>query len=291
MANIDRQSATCETRSQAVHGGGSSAQDSNETLKRKQSPRIFGNGGVRSVFGTFHNSADPQPYGGVIPIGGVSPIGGGRHPGWLQNGTTNASILLGAGGVTLGLLAVMTVLIADEFQPQDRVDLASFEINPKPDDIPILVDRNPPKLEPIEVPPPPPRVVIADTQQPTEPIIAPLQLKHTFDPKRYVIRTSVPIIPSDTDPQPLIRVPPIMPLRATRSGRCQMGFDIGADGIPFNIVASSCSEAVFRRDAIRAVGKWVYRPEIKDGLPVMQTGMTTTIRFRLMDGRGEIIPE
>lgn len=291
MIDKDRQTDTCETRSQDVQKRLLGRKNSNETLNREQGLGVFRGDRVRPVCGTDHKSADVQPYAAVLPSVGVSLRSSGRNPGWLQSGMTKASILLGAGGVTLALLAVMTVLIADEFQPQDRVDLASFEINPKPDDIPILVDRNPPKLEKIEVPPPPPIVEITRTDQPAEPIIVPHQPKRVFDAKQYVIQTSVPIIPSDTDPQPLIRVPPIMPPRASRSGHCQMTFNIGPDGIPFTIAAASCSETLFQRAAIRAVGKWVYRPEIKDGLPVMQTGLTTTIRFRLMDERGEIIPE
>jgi hypothetical protein len=70
-----------------------------------------------------------------------------------------------------------------------------------------------------------------------------------------------------------------------------MLFDVGPDKKPFNIEASSCSDTVFKRPAIGAVGKWVYRAEVKDGLPVRRTGLTTIIRFRLTDYRGNFIPE
>jgi protein TonB len=199
--------------------------------------------------------------------------------------------MIGAGGVTALLLGLMTWLIADEFQSEDSVDFASFEINPKPDDIPLLIERTPPKLDAIDVPPPPPVVDILPTDRPSEPIIIPHQPDTVFDPSQYIVRTVRSVIPSDTDPKPLIRVPPIMPPRASRSGHCQMLFDIGSDGKPFNIAVSACSDRVFERPAIRAVGKWVYRAEVKDGLPVTRTGLTTIIRFRLTDDRGDIIPE
>lgn len=222
---------------------------------------------------------------------GDSASSGDRRLLWLQNSTTKASIMIGAGGVTVLLLSLMTFLIADEFQPSDSVDLAIFEINPKPDDIPLLIERTPPQIDPIDVPPPPPVVDIVPTDRPSEPIIVPRQPHTDFDPFQYVVRTGREVVASDTDPQPLIRVPPTMPPRASRSGHCQMVFDVGSDGKPFNVAAPSCSDTVFARPATRAVGKWVYRPEVKDGLPVTQIGLTTIIRFRLTDDRGDIIPE
>lgn len=291
MTPKNRQSDQSKAQSQGVKESQSSPTGSNQTDKRDQKTRGLVDDEGRSSSETIQNSAQAQHNAADHQSAAASRLNGGGKLGWLQNGTRKASILIGAGGVTLALLSLMTGLIADEFQPQDRVDLASFEINPKPDDVPLLMERNPPKLDPIKVPPAPPIVEIIRTDQPSEPIIIPGQPKDVFDLGQYVIRASVPIIPSDTDPQPLIRVPPIMPPRATRSGHCQMAFDISPEGTPFNIKASSCSETVFQRPAVRAVGKWVYRPEIKDGLPIMRTGLTTTIRFRLMNDRGGIIPE
>jgi hypothetical protein len=63
----------------------------------------------------------------------------------LQNSTIKASIIIGAGGVTTLLLGLMTLLIAGEFQAADSVDFANFEINPKPNAIPLLIERTPPK--------------------------------------------------------------------------------------------------------------------------------------------------
>lgn len=291
MTPKNHQSGQSKMQFQRVNRSQSSPNGSKQTAKRDQKTGGLVDDGGRSSCGTIQNSAQAQHNAANHQSVAVSWLKGNSKLGWLQNGTRKASILIGAAGVTLALLSLMTGLIADEFQPQDRVDLASFEINPRPDDVPLLMERKPPKLDPIEVPPAPPIVDIIRTDQPSEPIIVPGQPKGVFDPKIYVIRTSVPIIPSDTDPQPLIRVPPIMPPRATRSGHCQMAFDISPEGTPFNIKASSCSETVFQRPAVRAVGKWVYRPEIKDGLPVMRTGLTTTIRFKLTDDRGGIIPE
>lgn len=211
---------------------------------------------------------------------------------WLRSGASKASILMGAGLVTLGLLGFMTALIAEEFEPQDRIELAAFEINAKPEETPLLINRAPPQLlERIEVPPPPPSVDIPVTDRPIEPVARAENPDNVFDPKPYIVPTVFVITPADADPTPLVRVPPIMPPRANRSGHCRVSFDIGPDGKPYNVRALACSQSLFERAAIRSVGKWVYRPKIENGLPVTRTGLETVIRFRLTDEYGGLIPE
>lgn len=211
---------------------------------------------------------------------------------WLRSGASKASILIGGALMTVGLLGLMTVLIAEEFEPQDRVELAAFEINAKPVDIPLLTERTPPQLrERIEVPPPPPSVDIPVTDRPIEPAATTGNPDNIFDPKPYIVPTVFNITPADADSTPLVRVPPVMPPRAGRSGHCRISFDIGPDGAPYNVRATVCSQSLFERPAIRSVTKWVYRPKIENGLPVIRTGLETIIRFRLTDERGEVIPE
>ncbi|MGJ8559055.1 MAG: energy transducer TonB [Litorimonas sp.] len=210
----------------------------------------------------------------------------------IQRGVTKAVVLAGAGIVTVGLLGLMTILIADEFEPKDRVELAAFEINAKPDEVPLLTERTPPKLlDPIDVPPPPPIVDIPVTDRPLEPVYTPGNPGHVFDPKPYVVPTVVQVYQTDSDPTPLVRGLPTMPPRANRSGHCRISFDISPNGKPYNVEALICSQPLFERAAIRSVQKWVYRPKIQDGLPVTRRGLETRIRFELRDERGDIIAE
>lgn len=219
----------------------------------------------------------------LIPLNGA---------GLMQRGVTKATVLTGAGIVTVGLLGLMTVLIADEFEPKDRIELAAFEINAQPDEVPLLTERTPPKLlDPIEVPPQPPIVDVPVTDRPIEPVYTPGNPGDVFDPKPYVVPTVIRFQKADSDPTPLDRVSPTMPPRATRSGHCRISFDISPDGKPYNVEASFCSQTLFERAAIRSVQKWVYHPKIQDGLPVTRTGLKTLIRFQLTDERGDIIAE
>jgi protein TonB len=215
-----------------------------------------------------------------------------KMTGVMRQGVTRASVLAGAGVITLGLLGLMIGLISDEFEPKDKIEMAAFEINAEPDELPLLTERTPPKLlDPIEVPPPPSSVDIPVTDRPLEPVHNPSNPGHVFDPKSYIVPTRLTLRPTDTDPTPLVRVPPVMPPRAARSGHCLISFDISSEGATYNVQASRCSQSLFERSAIRSVQKWVYRPKIQDGLPVTRKGLQTVIRFNLTDESGNIIPE
>lgn len=202
----------------------------------------------------------------------------------------HAVSLLGAACVTVGLLFTMKALIAEDFVPEDVVEFEAFEINPTVEQAIMIDTRTPPKLElEVEMPPPPPVVDILQTAKPSEPITA-------SGPKPVVELPRIPIAPfsptvMDAEPTPLVRVPPSVPPRATKSGHCVIGFDISAEGRPFNIAALSCSESLFSRPAIRSVEKWVYKPEIRNGQAITRAGLKTTIRFQLTDEAGRIIPE
>jgi len=96
---------------------------------------------------------------------------------------------------------------------------------------------------------------------------------------------------SDRDALPLVRIPPIMPTRADRSGHCKVRFDVSPDGTPFNIEAISCSQTLFKLPSVRSVRNWKYNPKIVNGRTVSRSGVETKISFRLTDERGNLIPE
>jgi protein TonB len=82
-----------------------------------------------------------------------------------------------------------------------------------------------------------------------------------------------------------------MPARAERSGFCRVILDVGADGTPFNVRATDCSESIFSRPTVRAVERWRYRPKVENGIEVTRQNVRNIVRFNLLDERGHLIPE
>lgn len=91
-------------------------------------------------------------------------------------------------------------------------------------------------------------------------------------------------------PLPKLRVPPIMPKRARRSGHVRVLFDINRNGEPYNIRATTATNTMFIEPSIRSVKKWEY--EIGDDLKDEDLkGIVTKISFRLTDQRGRVISD
>jgi|GEM_PF-3032445 len=95
----------------------------------------------------------------------------------------------------------------------------------------------------------------------------------------------------NAEARPCMRVPPIMPMDAERSGQCEMIFDVGRDGVPYNVNAQVCSEPLFREASEASVLKWMFFPEKRGGDLVVAERVTSTITFRLADEDGNVIPE
>lgn len=202
--------------------------------------------------------------------------------------TVAASI--GAGLVTLSIFTMMQSLISEDFIPQDRLEIAAFEINPRVVDIDPVIQRLPPdKLKQVEIPPAPPVIETVKTGKPSEtstivtpePVAKPIIDLGNFHNLNHI----------DRELQPIVQIMPTMPRRAERSGHCLIGFDISAEGKPFNVSALSCSQSLFERAAITAVGRWTYRPEIIKGKAIGREGMRTRIVFQVTDEADRIIPE
>jgi len=82
-----------------------------------------------------------------------------------------------------------------------------------------------------------------------------------------------------------------MPTRAERSGHCDVRFNVSAEGAPYDIKVTRCTQSLFERSTLRSVAKWKYRPRIENGQAVAMQGITNRVVYRLTDERGEIIPE
>jgi len=99
------------------------------------------------------------------------------------------------------------------------------------EDITIIPDiKKPELLDKVEVPPAAP---IIEKTAATSVVVNPVVVEQNstvFDMKDLKI-TTVAVIPADTDEQPLIRVPPIMPSHAMKSGYCDVRFNVNAQGL------------------------------------------------------------
>ena len=183
-------------------------------------------------------------------------------------------------GVTIGTGVLMASLIATEFQPQDKVAALVYDINPVAEDIAEPLDRKPPELmQKIETPPPPPAIEKELPRTPLVEIITEIENIH------YTVRDG------DGDGQLIFRPAPIMPARANRSGHCTVLFDVSANGTPYNIQTSSCSQKLFERATVKSVQRWKFKPKSSDGINVAMTGLRNKVSYHLTDEHGNIIPE
>lgn len=193
--------------------------------------------------------------------------------------------------VTVVLFVLMMSLISEEFKPQDKLELAAFEINPKVEDVQLLErETKITKIQKIETPPPPPQIERQKADRPAEPIASLEGAIPEFEAPE-IDRSQFQITVSDRDAQPLVRIPPIMPPRAEKSGHCKVRFNVSPEGKPFDVETTYCTQSLFRSATIRSVQKWKYNPKIQDGRPVGRVGVESRITFRLADERGNIIPE
>ena len=193
--------------------------------------------------------------------------------------------------VTVGLFVLMMTLIAEEFKPQEKIASGSIEINPTVEDIKVIKrDTKIQQVKKVITPPPPPTIERQQAAKPQERIASLEGAIPEFEAPK-IDRQNFKIAVSDRDAQPLVRIPPIMPPRAEKSGHCKVRFDVSPEGAPFNVTSTYCTQSLFERSTIKSVTKWKYNPKIVDGRSVARKGVESTIRFNLTDERGRLIPE
>ncbi|MDA8708324.1 energy transducer TonB [Hellea sp.] len=193
--------------------------------------------------------------------------------------------------VTVGLFVLMMTLIAEEFKPQEKVANASFEINPTVDDIKVIKrETKVQQVKKVVTPPPPPMIERQQAAKPQERIASLEGAIPEFEAPK-IDKQNFKIAVSDRDAQPLVRIPPIMPPRAEKSGHCNVRFDVSPEGAPFNVTATYCTQSLFERSTIKSVTKWKYNPKIVDGRAVARKGVENKVTYQLSDERGRLIPE
>jgi protein TonB len=193
--------------------------------------------------------------------------------------------------VTVGLFVLMMTLIAEEFKPQEKLATASFDINPTVEDIKVIKrDTKVKQVKKVVTPPPPPTIERQQAAKPQERIASLEGAIPDFEAPK-IDRKNFKIAVSDRDAQPLVRIPPIMPPRAEKSGHCRVKFDVSPEGAPFNVMTTFCTQRLFERATIKSVQRWKYNPKIVDGRAVARNGVENKVTYRLTDERGQIIPE
>lgn len=195
---------------------------------------------------------------------------------------------------TFVLFVTMMAMISKEWEAQDKVATAKFEINPTVEDIKVVkretvIDQ----VKRVVTPPPPPQIERQLATQPSEPIAQLQGAVPKFEPPK-IQRDSITIKVSDRDAQPLFRAPPVMPPRfeqGNNSGHCRVRFDVSPEGSPFNIVNTFCTSRLLERATIKSVEKWKFQPKVVDGRPVSMTGVENKVTYKLLDERGRLLPE
>lgn len=93
---------------------------------------------------------------------------------------------------------------------------------------------------------------------------------------------------ADRSALPLVRVDPQYPPQAQRKkleGWVQVRFTISTVGSVKNPAVVKSSDRVFEKNAVAAVSKWKYQPQLKAGKPVEVAGKQVMVRFQLPKGQ------
>ena len=187
-----------------------------------------------------------------------------------------------AAGVTVGLFLMMRALIDigpvvfEEAPPPLQVEM-NFEV---PDEEP-RGGRTMPDLGDIDPPPPvrPSEVERAVPEAGDEMARYDVPVLDTPD-----LRSNDVNFNRDGDPTPVVRINPSYPGRlADRGieGQCDMMFDILPDGTTANVRALNCTNSGFERTSIRAIQRWRYNPQVRNGEPSTYRGARTQLIYAL----------
>jgi protein TonB len=89
---------------------------------------------------------------------------------------------------------------------------------------------------------------------------------------------------ADREPLPLVRVEPEYPPQARQrklEGWVQVRFTISTAGSVKDAAVVKSSDSMFERNAIQAVNKWKYQPQLVGGKPAEAPDRQVVVRFRM----------
>lgn len=186
-----------------------------------------------------------------------------------------------ATAITLLLFFAMQQLIKPMLNRlPEPVPYVPVELAATPDDSDVITKP---------VMPPMPEPVVLDPM-PSQPIVNPsVNVGPGIGLERPVIDTStshtIDNTISDRSATPLVRVEPRYPVDAARdgiTGWVRLGFSIDESGSVTDVsVIQSEPRSIFDREAIRALRRWKYQPQIIDGKAIKQTNLQVQLDFQL----------
>jgi|GEM_PF-6918558 len=90
--------------------------------------------------------------------------------------------------------------------------------------------------------------------------------------------------PPDGEYYPIVKVEPIVPMKAIRlcrNGWATVQFDIGTNGSTKNIKVVEASDRMFKKPTIHAVEQWIYQPSRENGESVETVGVLHKAVFKI----------
>lgn len=168
-------------------------------------------------------------------------------------------------GVTLALFFLMRFLVTGDFKKDEDVEsLESIELGREARDEETRAQETQQRPEQRESPPPPPKMTSSRRPPKQDRIDVNIDVGVSIDPSGG--------FRSDSDVQPIVRVPPQYPIRAAErgiEGWVLLEFTVTETGSVINpVVIDADPPNTFNRAALRAVVKWKYKPMMVGGKPV-----------------------
>jgi len=198
--------------------------------------------------------------------------------------TRYAVAIVVASGIAFSLFFLMQFLISTElgWEEAAKGPVIEFVRLIKDSDLEHKKRHRPDRVQPDELPPPPP-IDFSKAARPDQEVGSALPI---FDREMDLaggLDLGAP--PSDTDIIPLVRVVPQYPATAQSrgiEGWVQVEFTITAAGtVRDPIVIAAEPARIFDQAALRAIRKWKYNPKVEDGKAVERPGVRVRLDFRI----------
>ncbi|WP_194868866.1 energy transducer TonB [Pseudoalteromonas sp. PPB1] len=188
---------------------------------------------------------------------------------------------LGACGVTFAAFAFMQHLISQDLEfKQAPITYTPVFLPEVKQDTPVeTIQKLPPPPKPVPKAPPKP-TVNAET-----PTVALNGLGSAPVVETGPIQMGSSMKPTDMQATPIVRIEPRYPTVAARDGTqgwVELHFTISETGEVVDArVANAEPKRVFNREALKALKRWKYRPQVVNGQPQRQPGQKVVLEFKL----------
>jgi protein TonB len=193
-----------------------------------------------------------------------------------------------AAPIAVIIFLLMNMLISvDEINLDQKESRTLTAITPQQTDSDVRTRQRakPQRIDSAAKPPPPPKqsATKSSINLPTPKIEG--AVPQNLDLGRMKSLAIDPVAVSDRDAQPIRPPAPSYPQRAQErglSGSCDVRFDVDTRGKPYN-VAATCTDALFKSEAERAVSKVEFAPKIVRGKAVERRNVVYPLEFNISE--------